>query len=266
VTLEFLMARQLLQLPIYTWRKEHSSGDPRPLVLDYTVVIRSLDRIQAKYWHRPWRVRWDSMLENPAVERIHSVGASRSGDNPIDVMLSDSRWIGLVMDEPPSARPVPRTAPEVLTTVLRAGRPVILRHPTARQEDLHALVGQLAGVQAGVLDLPGQQRVARPSANVGDLVRDLAVLPDYLGRSSPGRPGDSGSPGANSPLVAGEPVENGALAQSDARRRSHSADGPMEVTGRHIQGDASPSSTRFAPSKTAGSVLSGTPRADRHRY
>jgi vWA-MoxR associated protein C-terminal domain/vWA-MoxR associated protein middle region 0 len=178
VTLEFLMARQLLQLPIYTWRKEHSSGDPRPLVLDYTVVIRSLERMQAKHWHRPWRVRWDSMLENPAVERIHPVGASRAGDNPIDVVLSDSRWIGLVMDEPPSARPEPRAAPDCLMAALRAGLPMILWHPSAASEDLRPLIGRLTGGPGGVLELPEQRRAAHLSAGVDDLVRGLVVLWD----------------------------------------------------------------------------------------
>lgn len=185
VTLEFLMARQLLQLPIYTWRKEHRSGDPRPLVLDYTVIMRSLERMQAKHWWRPWRTRWDSMLENPAVERIHSVGASRTGDNPIDAVLSDSRWIGLVMDEPPSARPESCAAPESLTAALRAGLPVILWHPSAAPEDLRPLVEQLAGGPGGVLDLPEQRRAAHLSAGVDDLVRDLVVLWDDPTRTLP---------------------------------------------------------------------------------
>lgn len=179
VTLEFLLARQLLQLPVHRWCKEHCSGDPRPLVLDYTVILRSLERMYAKHWHRPWRVRWDSMLENPAVERIHSVGASQSGDNPIDAVLSDSRWIGLLMDEPPSARPESRAAaPESLTAALRAGLPVILWHPHAEPDELRALVDRLAGGPGGVLDLPEQRRAAHLSAGPDDLVRDLVVLWD----------------------------------------------------------------------------------------
>lgn len=183
VTLEFLLTRQLLQLPIYTWRKEHDSGDPRPLAFDYTLILRSLDRMQAKRWHRAWRVRWDSMLGNPAVERIHSVGASQAGDNPIDAVLSDSRWIGLVMDKPPSARPEPRAAAELLTAALRAGLPVILWHPTADPEALRELVGRLADGPGGVLDLPEQRRSAHLSAGADDLVRDLVVLWDDPNRT-----------------------------------------------------------------------------------
>ncbi|WP_143035851.1 hypothetical protein [Lentzea fradiae] len=178
VTLEFLLTRQLLQLPVYRWRKEHCSGDPRPLVLDYTVILRSLERMYAKHWHRPWRVRWDSMLENPAVNRIHSLGASRSGDNPIDAVLSDSRWIGLLMDEPPSAHPESRAAPESLTAALRAGLPVVLWHPHATPGELRALVDRLAGGPGGVLDLPEQRRAAHLAAGPDDLVRDLVVLWD----------------------------------------------------------------------------------------
>ncbi|MFD9699075.1 hypothetical protein [Lentzea sp. NPDC059081] len=178
VTLEFLTARQLLQLPIYSWRKEHSSGDPRPLVLDYTLIMRSLERMNAKHWHRPWRARWTSMLENPVAERIHSPGASRTGENPIDAVLSDSRWIGLVMDEPPSVRPESRTAPESLTAALRAGLPLVLWHPSAAPEDLRALVDRLAGGPGGVLDLPEQRRAAHLSADADALVRELVVLWD----------------------------------------------------------------------------------------
>ncbi|MFD5824325.1 hypothetical protein [Lentzea sp. NPDC060358] len=188
VTLEFLLARQLLQLPIYTWSKEHSSGDPRPLVLDYTLIMRSLERMHSKHWHRAWRMRWDSMLEDPAAERIHSVGASSAGENPIDAVLSDSRWIGLVMDKPPSARPEPRTAPEFLVPALRAGLPVILWHPTASSEELRELVDRLAGGPGGVLDLPEQRRAAHLSAGPDDLIRDLVVLWDDPTRTFPPNP------------------------------------------------------------------------------
>ncbi|MFS8101460.1 hypothetical protein LFM09_30485 [Lentzea alba] len=183
VTLEFLLARPLLQLPIYTWRKEHSSGDPRPLILDYTLALRSLERMQAKFWHRAWRVRWDSMVENPTLSRIHPIGGAQTGENALDTVLVDSRWIGLVMDEPPPARPSPRAAPEALTAALRAGLPVIMWHPTARPEDLHALVGRLAGGQGGVLDLPEQRRAAHLSADAGDLVRDLVLIWDDPNRT-----------------------------------------------------------------------------------
>ncbi len=183
VTLEFLMARQMLQLPIYTWRKEHSSGDPRPLAFDYTLIMRSLERMQSKHWHRAWRMRWDSMLEDPAAERIHSVGAPPAGDNPIDAMLSDSRWIGLVMDKPPSARPEPRTTTEFLIPALRAGLPVVLWHPTATPEELRALVDRLAGGPGGVLDLPEQRKETHLSAGPDDLVRDLVVLWDDPSRT-----------------------------------------------------------------------------------
>ncbi|HUR02143.1 MAG TPA: hypothetical protein VM347_06375, partial [Nonomuraea sp.] len=178
VTLEFSLSRQLLQLPIYSWSKEHSSGHPRPLALDYSLIIRSLERMNTKHWYRSWRVRWDSMLENPAAERIHPLGAPQTGENPIDAVLSDSRWIGLVMDEPPSVRPESRAAPEPLTAALRAGLPLVLWHPSAAPEDVRALVDRLAGGPGGVLDLPEQRRVAHLSADADDLVRDLVVLWD----------------------------------------------------------------------------------------
>ncbi|MFJ5984507.1 hypothetical protein [Lentzea sp. NPDC092896] len=63
VALEFVMARPLLQIPIMGWRKEHRSGDPRPLLYDWPRMLRSLERMRSAHWHRLWRRRENLALK-----------------------------------------------------------------------------------------------------------------------------------------------------------------------------------------------------------
>ncbi|MFJ8959091.1 hypothetical protein ACIRG5_06840 [Lentzea sp. NPDC102401] len=180
VALEFVMPRSLLQLPIMGWRKEHRSGDPRPLVYDYPLVLRSLERMRSAHWHRLWRRRWDSALDDhpPSPRRIHPYGLAETKENPIDAVLSESTWVGLVMDEPPSAHPDPSAGPDALTAALRAGLPLILWHPSASAEDLRELVSRLVTADGGLSGLPGRHRAARLAATEDDLIRNLVVLLD----------------------------------------------------------------------------------------
>ncbi|WP_143116077.1 hypothetical protein [Lentzea xinjiangensis] len=179
VALDFVLPRPLLRLPISSWKKERRSGDPRPIVYDYVLSLRSLERMRATYWHRPWRVRWESSSsDTPLWERIHPYGAPQGKENAIDAVLSESRWVGLVMDEPPSPRPDPSAGPDALTAALRAGLPLVLWHPAARAEDLRAIVAWLVSGEGGILGLPDRHRHAQLSAAEGDLVRDLVVLLD----------------------------------------------------------------------------------------
>ncbi|WP_156212960.1 hypothetical protein [Lentzea aerocolonigenes] len=178
VALEFVVPRPLLQIPIMSWRKEHRSGYPKPLVYDYPLALRSLERMRSAHWHRLWRMRWDSAADdNMSLRRIHPYGSGETKENPIDAVLSETTWVGLVMDEPPSAHPDPSAGPDALTAALRSGVPLIVWHPRATAEDLRELVGHLlnGGDIGGV---PGRHREAHLAATDHDLVRDLVVLLD----------------------------------------------------------------------------------------
>ncbi|HSZ30578.1 MAG TPA: hypothetical protein VK784_12595, partial [Pseudonocardiaceae bacterium] len=71
VALEFVLPRELLNLPVHRWRKEHDSGDPRPLCLDYPIVVRSLERMRSLHWHRVWHQRWQTLMNDPSAARVH---------------------------------------------------------------------------------------------------------------------------------------------------------------------------------------------------
>ncbi|GAB3432911.1 hypothetical protein GCM10027436_08500 [Actinophytocola sediminis] len=175
---EFLLPRTLLNLPVQRWRKEHGSGQPRPLGYDYRVSVRSLERMRTRHWHRAWHVRWDSMLADPSADRLrHS--AEESGKHPIDAVLIDPRWVGLVMANPPS--PEPGTEPDALVSALRGGLPVVFWHPEAGPADLRELVDWVLGGERGFIDLLNRRKLANlPDADLTNdsLVRDLVVMWD----------------------------------------------------------------------------------------
>lgn len=180
-SVEFLLPRALINLPVQRWRKEHLSGDPQPLRYGYRLGIRSLERMRSEHWHRAWLVRWDSLLEDPSADRLHYSGVAESARYPVDAVLSDERWVGLVMAHPPAARPDPRAGPDELTSALRGGLPVILWHPDAGPEDLRELLGWMLSEDGGLRELPERHKLAnsrtdRPFEN--SLVHDLVVMWD----------------------------------------------------------------------------------------
>jgi hypothetical protein len=176
VVVEFVLARSMLGLPVQRWCKEHRSGDPRPLALDYQLSLRSLERMRTKYWHRPWKARWHSLPDHLELDRIHPFGAAEAGAH-IDAVLSDPRWAGLVMAGPPPPRPEPGAGPDEFTAALRAGLPLICWHPAAGPEELRKHLGRLLDGEGGFTGLPHRLQTALRSAPNGhELVYDLVVM------------------------------------------------------------------------------------------
>lgn len=179
--IEFVLPRDLLTLPVYQWCKEHASGEPRPLALDYQLRLRSLERMRNTAWHRRWKMRWEEVSRRPSLDRIYPFGPS-STEERIDAVLSDPRWVGLVMEQPPSPLSRPAPVPDPLTAALRAGLPFICWHPTARPEEVRQQINWLLEGDRGLADLPERHRTAvlaapaRPGGR--ELVYDWAVLWD----------------------------------------------------------------------------------------
>jgi len=180
-TVEFLLPRTLLHLPVHRWRKEHHSGEPRPLFYDYQLSLRSLERMQSKHWHRSWHVRWDSMLKNPSADRVHPFDPAELGDRSIEDILSDPQWIGLVMTEPPPSEPGHGIDTDQLLAALRAGLPLIFWHPEAKPDDLREVVKWLGAGERGLIDLLTRRKAASSLTAVpfnNDLIRNLVVMWD----------------------------------------------------------------------------------------
>ncbi|MBB4904164.1 VMAP-C domain-containing protein [Actinophytocola algeriensis] len=180
VTLEAFLPRALLGLPVHSWCKEHDTGQPQPLCLDYIIRVRSLDRLRATHWHRAWRERWQSLHENPSPARIHF---AREGEERVDVALRDHDAVAMVLNGPPLVS-VSSTVDE-FTAALRSGLPVLLWCPGATSEELHDLVTWLAERGGDLLDVPHRSKTSRRAALgssvypfEGKHARDMVVLWD----------------------------------------------------------------------------------------
>lgn len=71
VMIEFLLPRSLIDLRISDWAKDKGSTNPRPLRLDYPIVLRSLERMSSLHWHRVWHHRWRLLVADPSPARVH---------------------------------------------------------------------------------------------------------------------------------------------------------------------------------------------------
>jgi vWA-MoxR associated protein C-terminal domain/vWA-MoxR associated protein middle region 0 len=182
VAVEFLLPRVLLDLPIRRWRKDHDSGQPRLLTYDYQLTVRSLERMRAAQWRRASLLRWDSMLKDPSMDRIHPFGPRPLEEHPIDAVLSDPHWVGLVLAKPPSPQPeTDAGAPDELTAAFQAGLPLVFWHPAAGPADLRELVQWLLSGENGFLDVLKRHKTASISTTLpvnNDLARDLVVMLD----------------------------------------------------------------------------------------
>jgi hypothetical protein len=188
VSVEFLLPRTLLNLPVQRWHKEHESGDPRPLCLDYPVVVRSLDRMKRAEWYRPWFGRWKTMNNGTTTVGMH-IAASEDTSVPhrLDAILSDPKLVSMLLTTPPPATPRPRA--DELTAALRAGLPVVFWHcelptPAALEDAVTRLIED-----NGAGELPARLLEIRRNALIGgdDLatLRDLVVLFDDPSRLVP---------------------------------------------------------------------------------
>lgn len=189
VALEFVLPRGLLNMPVHRWRKEHASGDPRPLCLDYPIVVRSLERMRASHWHRMWHQRWHILTNDRLTAKVHVAQLTdTAAPHRIDGILSDLRYVLMVLTAAPPL--LPQAGADELTAALRSGLPALLWHPeVVSSEVLQETVIRLVA-DDGLADLPGRAHSSRQAAFHesttpcdDDIIRDLVVLwddPDRL--------------------------------------------------------------------------------------
>lgn len=193
--LEFVLPRGLLNLPVHLWHKERESGYPRPLCLDYPIVVRSLERMRSTHWHRAWHQRWQTLTDDPSPERVYF---ARPTDRAlIDAKLADQRWIVMVLSTSPPSQPRPDG--DELGAALRSGLPALLWHPELSSDLLREVVAWLAEDE-GLGELPARTQDARLAAFQAvalpfdsNIARNLVVLwddPHHL--VVPGQPPPTG--------------------------------------------------------------------------
>jgi hypothetical protein len=185
VALEFLLPRALLHLPVHRWHKEHDSGMPRPLCVDYPIVVRSLERMRSPHWHRVWHERWRTLMDGSGGFQVYYCQPSDLSERyRLEAILSDPRWNLMVLTRPPAERPSSGRGADELTSALRAGMPALIWHFEASSNVLQEIVSWLVEGD-GMGDLPARAQATRLAALQASTVpfdvniaRDLVVLWD----------------------------------------------------------------------------------------
>jgi hypothetical protein len=158
VALEFLFPLTLFRVPVHRWFKESDSPTPRPLIADYPIVLRSLERMRMRHWHRPWRERWRSLHEDPSATRVYYCEQTDTAEPfDIDLTLSEEVWVAVV----PSTEPQRDPGRTELTVALQSGIPVLIWHSSATTPaELRMIIEELTE-EGGLADLPTRTQAAR---------------------------------------------------------------------------------------------------------
>lgn len=200
VVIEFILPWELLGEPVEFWNKEADARHPTPLVMYYTVVLRSLDRLR-KPWYRPWNNRWHHFKHRPAESRSYWSEPGRSAFHLERELQADDQIVCLVLGEVPGTDS--ESAQDEFTAALRAGVPAMIwdrgGSGTAFREAAADIVPErgLAGILQRIGKWRSQALELGPEGWDGHVGRHLAVLLDDPERV----PGPSG-PGAGGPDLA----------------------------------------------------------------
>jgi hypothetical protein len=128
VVLEFILPWELLNAPVEWWPKDLPPAPRVPLTRDYPVVVRSLDRLGARPWHRVWHQRWSKLEQYPATGHVH--WSRPAGEDHVtrlrEALKNDEHVVSMVLSEPPHGD----TGRDEMKAALSFGLPVVVWHRT----------------------------------------------------------------------------------------------------------------------------------------
>ncbi|MER5524254.1 hypothetical protein ABT075_06500 [Streptomyces sp. NPDC002677] len=162
LALEFVLPRDLLDLPVETWPKERFGNAEATLGKDHPVVLRSLERVEGRATHGRWAKRWDALTPG-CRGPVHWFPGEHA-----DRLLSDPHPVMAVLSEPPGGQGAVGSGIDELDASLRAGVPVVVwdrrggTDPAFRRELQELATGK------GIHRLPDEVRSLRIAADGGD--------------------------------------------------------------------------------------------------
>ncbi|MEV0676147.1 hypothetical protein AB0I60_06435 [Actinosynnema sp. NPDC050436] len=166
---EFVLSAEMLNLDVDQWNWETDpDGEPQLLGCRYPVVVRSLERMGKRQWHREWRSRWAELaVQLDTTGTVDPVATcwGRDGDPGGPRALTaafDQRpaAVALVLGAPPRAESSGR---DEIAVGLRAGVPLVLWHRERCDERFFAAARDLLHA-GGRHDLLERVRLARIEA------------------------------------------------------------------------------------------------------
>lgn len=133
IRVEFVLSGEILNLDVDQWPWETDNPLPEPLGCRYPVVVRSLERMGKRKWHRLWHARWRELLAQlestgAIAEECNCWGRDGGPDGLRELTAALDRKlsaVSLVLSSPPRAE---STGRDEVAVGLRAGLPVMLWH------------------------------------------------------------------------------------------------------------------------------------------
>ncbi|TCO59199.1 hypothetical protein EV192_10439 [Actinocrispum wychmicini] len=185
VMIEFLVPRSLIDLHIHEWEKDKRSTNPRPLRLDYPIVLRSLERMSSIHWHRMWHHRWRLLVADPSPQRVHfSQPSDHERPYQVDALLSNPQLVSSVLSAAPPTKPPAQPGVDEYTAALQCGLPALIWHQDGLPDELREVVDSLLDDEGlGALpervhtELRGALAASQGSPNI-NILHGLVVLWD----------------------------------------------------------------------------------------
>ncbi|MEU2544533.1 hypothetical protein ABZ618_03675 [Streptomyces roseolus] len=212
--LEFVLPVELLNEPLEWTQVAFRPHASTALCLTYPVVLRSLERMRAKEFHRRWHNRWQRALDSPDTACHWDTVGDRNHDRERwnSKLTAEERYVSVVLNAPPLPTGRDRDGSHAsLVEALYAGVPMAVwdRRPAApadfRKRAKRLLKGKAIELPQRVHQLRKDAATAAAGQRDVHVGRHLAVLFD-----DPNRLVDwSGSPGADLDGVRGGHHEEG---------------------------------------------------------
>ncbi|WP_256339846.1 MULTISPECIES: hypothetical protein [unclassified Streptomyces] len=202
--LEFVLPFHLLNHPLEWLPMASQSSSSTALCLSYPVVLRSLERMRAREFHRRWHNRWQQMTEDAGIV-CHWDTTGRRGHDPVQWtsrLTADERLVSVALNAPPL--PGPAGSRASLEAALRAGVPLAVwdRRPAPpgefRKRVKKIIKGKPIELPQRVQQLRNEAATAAAAQRDAHAGRHFAVLFD-----DPNRIVDGSSPGADSGSTRG---------------------------------------------------------------
>ncbi|WP_326729829.1 effector-associated domain 2-containing protein [Streptomyces phaeochromogenes] len=189
LALEFVLPRDLMDLPVEIWAKEGFGNAGATLGKDHPVVLRSLERLEDRATHGRWAKRWDALTPG-CRGPVHLF----PGEHP-DRLLSDPHPVMVVLSEPPGGQGGVSSGADELDASLRAGVPIVVWDRRGGVDPAFRSELQELATRSGIHRLPDEVRSLRIAAGGGDaamggpspLGRHAALLWDDPNRLPGGR-------------------------------------------------------------------------------
>ncbi|MCS0601377.1 hypothetical protein NX794_09050 [Streptomyces sp. LP11] len=182
--LEFVLPFHLLNRPLEWLPMASGSDSATALCLSYPVVLRSLERMRAREFHRRWHNRWQQLTGEESVECLWDTTGRRGHDQVrwASRLTADERLVSVALNAPPL--PGPGGSQASLEAALRAGVPLAVWDRRAapsgefRRRVKKLMKGRPVELPERVQRLRNEAATAAASQRDAHAGRHLAVLFD----------------------------------------------------------------------------------------